>query len=126
MGSMIEYRTTPEHVALRLYISGDTLLVPDLQAIPTRYPPPDVAVLHLGGTTLPGGWVVTMDAHEGADLVEVIRPGTAVPVHYDDYKVFRSPLADFRAEVDRRGIGGSITYVERGQGVPLVSTSHKT
>jgi L-ascorbate metabolism protein UlaG (beta-lactamase superfamily) len=124
MGSMIEYRPTPEHVALRVYISGDTLLVPDLQAIPTRYPHLDVAVLHLGGTTLPGGWVVTMDAQAGADLVELIRPGAAVPVHYDDYPVFRSPLADFRAEVDRRGIGGLITYAERGQTVPLTSTSH--
>jgi L-ascorbate metabolism protein UlaG (beta-lactamase superfamily) len=38
MGSMIEYRPTPEHVALRLYISGDTLLVPGLRAITTRYP----------------------------------------------------------------------------------------
>jgi L-ascorbate metabolism protein UlaG (beta-lactamase superfamily) len=127
MGSMIEYRPTPEHVALRLYISGDTLLVPDLRAITTRYPHPDVAVLHLGGTTLPGGLVVTMDAQEGADLVELVGPGTAVPVHYDDYTVFRSPLADFRAEVDRRGIGQLITYVERGQEVPLVSTSsHQT
>jgi len=123
MGSMIEYRPRPEHVALRLYLSGDTLLVTDLRAIPTRYPHPDVAVLHLGGTTLPGGLVVTMDAQEGADLVELIRPGTAVPVHYDDYKVFKSPLSEFRAEVDRRGLGGSVTYVERGQTIHLSSTS---
>jgi L-ascorbate metabolism protein UlaG (beta-lactamase superfamily) len=123
MGSMIEYRPTPEHVALRLYISGDTLLVPDLRAIPARYPHLDVAVLHLGGTTLPGGWVVTMDGQAGADLVELIRPGVAVPVHYDDYKVFKSPLSDFRAQVDRRGIGESITYVDRGQVVPLTSTT---
>ena len=123
MGSMIEYRPQHEHVALRLYVTGDTLLVPDLRAIPTRYPHPDVAVLHLGGTTLPGGLVVTMDAQEGADLVELIRPGTAVPVHYDDYKVFKSPLAEFRAEVDRRGLGASITYVQRGKTVSLSSTS---
>jgi len=82
MGSMIEYRPTPEHhAALRLYMTGDTLLVTDLRAIPTRYPHPDVAVLHLGGTTLPGGLVVTMGAQEGADLVELIRTVTAVPVH---------------------------------------------
>ncbi|MGX1298856.1 hypothetical protein RKD35_000344 [Streptomyces albogriseolus] len=48
-------------------------------------------MLHLGGTTLPGGLVVTMDAEQGADLLDVIRPYRALPVHHDDYGVFRSP-----------------------------------
>ena len=114
MGSMLEYEPTAGHVALRLYITGDTLLVDDLREIPRRYADLDVAVLHLGGTTLPGGLVVTMDARLGADLIELIRPRTAVPVHHSDYGVFKSPLSDFRAEIDRRGLSGSVTYVAPG------------
>jgi L-ascorbate metabolism protein UlaG (beta-lactamase superfamily) len=73
-----------------------------------------VAVLHLGGTTLPGGLVVTMDAVAGADLIELVRPNTAIPVHYNDYGVFKSPLSEFRAEVAHRGLDGVVTYVAPG------------
>jgi L-ascorbate metabolism protein UlaG (beta-lactamase superfamily) len=114
MGSMLEYRTPDGTTTLRMYITGDTLLVDDLRQIPPRYPALDVAVLHLGGTTLPGGFVVTMDAREGADLIELVRPELAIPVHYDDYGVFKSPLADFQAEVERRGLRKTVRYLARG------------
>jgi L-ascorbate metabolism protein UlaG (beta-lactamase superfamily) len=120
MGSVLEYEPEPGRTALRLYITGDTLLVDDLKEIPRRYAALDVAVVHLGGTTLPGGFVVTMDAVEGADLVELVRPRTAVPIHYDDYGVFKSPLADFRAEMKRRGLDDSVTYVARGETAALI------
>jgi L-ascorbate metabolism protein UlaG (beta-lactamase superfamily) len=122
MGSLLEYEPTPGRVALRIYLTGDTLLVDDLKEIPRRYASLDVAVLHLGGTTLPGGFVVTMDGSAGADLVELVRPTTAVPVHYDDYGVFKSPLADFRAEMQRRGLDERVTYVARGETAALPVT----
>ncbi|MDF3050565.1 MAG: putative Zn-dependent hydrolase of beta-lactamase fold [Pseudonocardia sp.] len=50
-------------------------------------------VTHLGGTKVLGV-LVTMDGRQGTDLIEMIRPGSVVPVHYDDYTVFRSPLRD--------------------------------
>jgi L-ascorbate metabolism protein UlaG (beta-lactamase superfamily) len=115
MGSMIEWHPSGERAGLRLYITGDTLFVDDLREIPKRYPDLDAAVLHLGGTTLPGGLMVTMDARQGANLVELLDAGTHVPVHNDDYGVFKSPLAAFRAEVNRRGLDDRITYVERGE-----------
>lgn len=79
----------------------------------------DVAVLHLGGTTLPGGVMVTMDGRQGADLLEALRPRRAVPVHYDDYDVFRSPLSGFLDEARRRGFGDRIVPVARGETVAL-------
>jgi L-ascorbate metabolism protein UlaG (beta-lactamase superfamily) len=115
MGSLLEYEPDPGEVALRIYITGDTLLVDDLKEIPRRFSSLDVAVLHLGGTTLPGGVVVTMDGREGVDLLELVRPGIAVPVHYDDYGVFKSPLSDFRTEVERRGHTESVVYVGPGE-----------
>jgi L-ascorbate metabolism protein UlaG (beta-lactamase superfamily) len=115
MGSVLEFARVGGAVERRVWLSGDTLNVPELRQIPARYPDVDLAVLHLGGTTLPGGVVVTMDGVAGADVLELVDPGLAVPVHYDDYGVFRSPLSDFRAEVERRGLGSVVRYVARGE-----------
>jgi L-ascorbate metabolism protein UlaG (beta-lactamase superfamily) len=120
MGSVVEwYRAGSAEPAMRVYITGDTLLIDDLREIPSRYPGMDAAVLHLGGTRLPGGLLVTMDARQGADLVELLGAGTHVPIHNDDYGVFKSPLAAYRAEAERRGIDERITYVARGETIAL-------
>jgi len=118
MGSLVEFGRAGAP-PFRLYISGDTLMVDELSEIPRRCGPIDAAVLHLGGTTLPGGLVVTMDAMQGADLVELIGAATNVPVHYDDYGVFKSPLSDFTAEMDRRGLGSVVRCVTRGETISL-------
>lgn len=99
----------------RLYITGDTLMFDGIEQIARRHRDIHVAVLHLGGTRLPGGLLVTMDAVQGADLIEAIRPATAVPVHYEDYTVMTSPLEDFRRELERRGLSDRAAYVAPGQ-----------
>ena len=119
MGSMLEFGPPDGTVALRVYISGDTLVIDDLKAIPRRFPDIDAGVFHLGGTTLPGGLMVTMDGRQGAQLLDLLSPAIVVPVHYDDYMIFKSPLADFRREVERRGLGERIRYVERGRTIEL-------
>jgi len=115
MGTVLEFGPAGGDPHLTVYVTGDTLNVPELAEVPRRYPHVDLAVVHLGGTTLPGGLVVTMDGVQGADLLDLVRPAAAVPVHVDDYGVFRSPLSDFRAELARRGTGGLVRYVERGE-----------
>ncbi len=60
-----------------------------------------------------------MTGRDGAELVELMRPRSAIPVHYDDYGVFKSPLADFRREMDARGLGSLVTHVPPGQTHPL-------
>jgi len=70
-----------------IYISGDTLLVPELQEIPKRYPHVDLMLVHLGGTTIPSPSVpllmVTMDAEQGLKLVQMIGPDLTIPIHYE-------------------------------------------
>lgn len=90
MGSMLEFawQGRPEtDVAFRVYISGDTLFVKELEAIPQRYPDIDLLIIHLGGTTIPGPHLpllmVTMDAKQGIQLVQLIKPKVTLPVHYD-------------------------------------------
>jgi L-ascorbate metabolism protein UlaG (beta-lactamase superfamily) len=119
MGSLLEFGDRQGEVRARVYLTGDTLMYDGVREVARRFPGVDLAVVHLGGTTLPGGVMVTMDGAQGADLLEQVRPRHAVPVHVDDYPVFRSPLSDFTAEVERRGLSDLVRVVARGQTVSL-------
>lgn len=86
--------TVLEVDGFRVYVTGDTLCYPWLREVAERRGPIDAMVIHLGGTRALGV-LVTMDAGQGVDLVEMIEPAVTVPVHHDDYTVFRSPLQEF-------------------------------
>ena len=117
MGSVLEL-VRDGAVSWRGYISGDTLYRPFLGEVLERCGPLDVVIPHLGGTKALGV-TVTMDAQQGADLVELLEPPVTVPVHFDDYDRFRSPLGDFVAEVRRRRAPGEIRTVQRGDTISL-------
>jgi L-ascorbate metabolism protein UlaG (beta-lactamase superfamily) len=117
MGSVLELVRDGE-VRWRGYVSGDTLLRPVLAEVLERCGPLDAMVPRLGGTKI-GPFLVTMDARQGTDLVHLLRPGVTVPVHYDDYGVFRDPLGNFVHEVARRRAPGVVRTVARGQTVSL-------
>jgi L-ascorbate metabolism protein UlaG (beta-lactamase superfamily) len=117
MGSVLELMHGGE-VSWRGYISGDTLYRPSLGEVLERCGPLDVLIPHLGGTKALGV-TVTMDARQGADLVELLTPPVTVPVHFDDYTRFRSPLGDFLAEVGRRELPGQVRTVGRGDTISL-------
>jgi L-ascorbate metabolism protein UlaG (beta-lactamase superfamily) len=90
-----------------------------LDAIAERHGPVDAAVVHVGGTTLPGGFVVTMTGADAVECLRRIRPRMAVPVHYDDYGVFKSGLEDVRKAAEGAGLGVEMRYVRRGESTPL-------
>lgn len=117
MGSILDLEQQGRR-RLRLYVTGDTLNRPMLAAIPQRFPEIDAMLIHLGGTRLLG-LLVTMDARQGADLVGLIRPRMTLPVHHDDYPVFRSPLRDFLDTARRRGLGSAIHAIRPGETVAL-------
>jgi hypothetical protein len=117
MGSLVELEHAGE-VTLRLWITGDVLFRPELAAVGERWPDLDAMVIHLGGTRV-FGVLVTMDGPQGMQLVETVRPGLTIPVHYDDYGVFKSPLSDFLGEAHRRGGSERIRPVHRGETIEL-------
>jgi L-ascorbate metabolism protein UlaG (beta-lactamase superfamily) len=117
MGSVLEL-VRGGAVTWRGYISGDTLYRPFLGEVLERCGPLDVLIPHLGGTKVLG-LTLTMDARQGADLVELLRPPVTVPIHYDDYNRFTSPLGDFVAEVGRRALPGQLRTVHRGDTISL-------
>jgi L-ascorbate metabolism protein UlaG (beta-lactamase superfamily) len=122
MGSIVELERRGRLV-LRLYITGDTLCRPYLREVAERYPDLDAMVVHLGGTRVLG-ILVTMDARQGADLLEMVRPALTIPVHFDDYGVFKSPLSHFVHEVQSRQLGGTVQTVLRGETVALPARAH--
>ena len=117
MGSVLEL-VRDGQVSWRGYVSGDTLRRPFLADVLERCGPLDVLIPHLGGTRALG-LTVTMDAGQGADLVEMLRPPVTVPVHYDDYDRFASTLGDFVTEVRRRGLPGELRAAVRGETISL-------
>jgi L-ascorbate metabolism protein UlaG (beta-lactamase superfamily) len=113
MGAMLDFEADGER-RLRIYVSGDTLVHERLREIPVRFPDVDLALLHLGGTRL-AGLLLTMDGAQGVEALRIVEPKTAIPVHYDDYTVFRSPLVDFQERVRAEGLEGRIHYLARGE-----------
>ena len=98
----------------RIYITGDTMVFDDIKEIPKRYPDIDLALLHLGGTTIMG-ILLTMDAKEGLEMFKIINPKKVIPIHYNDYDVFKSSIEDFKTKVKEAGIEDHVFYLKHGE-----------
>ena len=94
MGSLLEFENARGGPAFRIYITGDTLLFDELKEIPRRFPDVDLALLHLGGTMFFGVVMVTMDPRQGVEVIRLVKPKAAIPIHYDDYSAFQWALGD--------------------------------
>ena len=60
-----------------------------------------------------------MDGKQGADAVELLDLPRMIPVHFDDYGVFASPLSEFTDEMNRRGLADRMIELKRGSSVTL-------
>ncbi|EKJ67594.1 hypothetical protein NXS19_012442 [Fusarium pseudograminearum] len=104
----------------RIYISGDTLLVDELKDIPKwlQQKRIDLMLIHLGGTTIPGPsaplLMVTMDAKQGVEMIQMMDPDVTIPIHYDDYDVFLSSRNDFEKAVKEAGLEDRVVLLDRG------------
>lgn len=114
MGSILDFEIETGKRALRLYISGDTLVIDELKEIPRRFPGIDIGLFHLGGTRVLG-IMVTMDDRQGVEAIEIIQPEKAIPIHYNDYDVFKSPLEDFKRAAAEAGLSDKIVYLAHGE-----------
>jgi len=73
-----------------LWISGDTVLYDGVRQV-ANLMEVDTALLHLGGVQFPltGPVRYTMTARDAVELCGLIRPRTAIPIHYEGWKHFR-------------------------------------
>ena len=78
-----------------LWITGDTVLYPGVREVADRV---DVgtALVHLGGVRFPttGPLRYTMTAAEAGELLGLVKPTTAIPIHYEGWKHFRQGRAE--------------------------------
>lgn len=98
----------------RLYITGDTMLVDSLEDIPRRYPDIDLGLIHAGGTTFLVT-VVTMTGEQAVRAVEITKPRTAIPIHYNDFSVFMSGLDDFKKAAESSTTNTKFVYLAHGE-----------
>ena len=73
----------------RIYAAGDTDATPEAEAVSC-----DIALVPIGGT-------YTMDAKEAAALINKIKPGTAIPIHYGSIVGSKSDGDKFAKLVDK-------------------------
>lgn len=73
-----------------LWISGDTVLYDGVRQVADRLQV-DTALLHLGCVRFPvtGPVRYSMTAQEAVELCRLMRPRTAIPVHYEGWTHFR-------------------------------------
>jgi L-ascorbate metabolism protein UlaG (beta-lactamase superfamily) len=57
----------------------------------------------------------SMDGKDGVEMLQIIQPNKAIPIHYDDYDAFRSPLADFSQAVKDAGLEQKVVYLAHGE-----------
>jgi L-ascorbate metabolism protein UlaG (beta-lactamase superfamily) len=112
MGSLLAFNGAGG--GFRMYITGDTLVFDDIHEIPQRFPNIHLALLHLGGTKIMG-LLLSMDDQQGVEMLEIIQPDMAIPIHYNDYDVFKSPLEDFQRAVEAAGWADRVRYLRHGE-----------
>ncbi len=111
-GHILDFSRGGEHL-YRLYITGDTMLIDSLEDIPRRYPDIDLGLIHTGGTTFLIT-VVTMTGEQGVRAVEITKPRTAIPIHYNDFSVFLSGLDDFKKAAQSSTTSSNFVYLTHG------------
>ncbi len=112
-GHMLDFSRGDDHL-YRLYITGDTMLVDSLDDIPRRFPDIDLGLIHTGGTTFLVT-VVTMTGEQAVRAVEITKPRTAIPIHYNDFSVFMSGLDDFKKAAEASPAATEFVYLTHGE-----------
>ena len=85
-----------------LWISGDTVLFPELREVAQRLHV-DVAVLHLGGVRFPvtGPLRYSMTGRQAVRLAGLLDAATVVPVHYEGWSHFVQGRTEVEGELAR-------------------------
>jgi L-ascorbate metabolism protein UlaG (beta-lactamase superfamily) len=85
-----------------LWISGDTVLYDGVRQVAERLEV-DIALVHLGGVRFPvtGPVRYSMTARDAVELIGLVRPRTAIPIHYEGWAHFQESREEIEREFDR-------------------------
>ena len=107
-----------------LWISGDTVLCGRVREVATRL---DVgtAILHLGrvGFPITGRLKYTMSGADAVELCSLLRPRTAIPVHYEGWSHFRQGQEQILADLEcaSSDVASSILWATLGKPFELTA-----
>ncbi len=61
------------------------------------------------------GILLTMDVEQGVEAIRIMNPREVIPIHYNDYEVFKSPLENFKGVVATAGFEDRARYLSHGE-----------
>ena len=99
-----------------VWISGDTVLYNEVRRVAERFEV-NIALLHLGGVQFPitGPARYSMTARDAVELCGLMRPITAIPIHYEGWTHFK----EGRDAIERELAGASEDIRERFRLIPI-------
>jgi L-ascorbate metabolism protein UlaG (beta-lactamase superfamily) len=99
-----------------VWISGDTVLYDKVRRVAERFEI-NIALLHVGGVQFPitGPVRYTMTARDAVELCRLMRPSTAIPIHYEGWTHFK----EGRDAIERELAGAPEDIRERFRLVPI-------
>ena len=99
-----------------VYFGGDSLRVPELDQIPGRFGPIDLAIMPVNGLCIrPANMTqVVMDAEQAAGLTAVLKPALAVPQHYAFHSGWLGDRMITKADQDPRHYTRALTRIAPG------------
>jgi L-ascorbate metabolism protein UlaG (beta-lactamase superfamily) len=105
-----------------LWISGDTVLYDGVREVASRLRV-DTAIVHLGGVRFPvtGPVHYTLTATEAVELLGLVRPRVAIPLHYEGWKHFKEGRAAVEHELADApaSVRDSVRWLPIGEAVTL-------
>jgi L-ascorbate metabolism protein UlaG (beta-lactamase superfamily) len=104
-----------------LWVTGDTVLYPGLRDIASRLSIGTMLV-HLGSVRfryLSGWFRYTMDAREGAELIDLVKPAHVVPVHYEGWSHFQQGRGPAEAVIKQSPYADRVRWLDPGEDVTL-------
>lgn len=92
-----------------IYHTGDTALFLDMKLI-GEMNKIDYLLLPIGGN-------FTMDIEDALKACEFLKPGTAIPIHYNTWTVIKADPQEFKMKAAKRGI--NVRVLEFGEEIEL-------
>jgi L-ascorbate metabolism protein UlaG (beta-lactamase superfamily) len=117
MGPGLGYVLRPPGDA-SLYLSGDTVLTPDVRRALTELRP-DVAVMHAGAAQLDIGRPILMTLEEQLEFVR-LAPGRVIATHLGSFNHCHVEREDLAAALDREGLRERVEIPADGATVRIV------
>jgi L-ascorbate metabolism protein UlaG (beta-lactamase superfamily) len=105
-----------------VYVSGDNASVDVVRRIVERVGPIELAVLFVGGASIPArfdGAYLTLSNAGAVEAARVLDARAIVPVHFDGWAHFSERGEDLRAAFDAAGLGDRLRMIQPGETVKV-------